>query len=77
MNGEWIKVEDRLPKKATNVLLTEEVHYSSGKICNRVVLAWCGGDDYEWYDVEDDVIVAHPVAWMPLPAPSKEDENGA
>lgn len=75
MRMEWININDRLPEKATNVLLTKEVHYNSGRRENKVIVAWCGGEDNLWYDVEEDVIVPHPIAWMPFPAPYVEEEK--
>lgn len=66
--GEWIPCSERLPEDDRTKLvtfdgITEAGYYSNGDW-------WCVGDNIN-LSIRPDVI-----AWMPLPEPYKEDEDG-
>ena len=58
--GEWISVDDRLPKLHEDVLV-----YAN----NEILIAYIGADN-DWLYYEDVSSNEFPVEyWMPLPAP--------
>lgn len=69
--GEWISVEDRLPKGSDGMSLCESV--IAATIKKEVVPGWFDGD--YWYLIleEDDFASEHPkdyvTHWMELPQP--------
>lgn len=71
---EWISCSERLPSDHERYLLTEEVHYATGRIIRRVLVAFYDDENDEWYEEmgEDVEVVSYPLAWMPLPEPYKE-----
>ena len=74
---QWIPCSERLPSDHERYFLTEEVHYTTGRIIRRVLMAFYDDENDEWYEEmgEDVEVVSYPLAWMPLPEPWKEGEN--
>lgn len=70
----WIPVSERLPSDHERYLLTEEVHYTTGRIIRRVLMAFYDDENDEWYEEmgEDVEVVSYPLAWQPPPKPYKE-----
>lgn len=75
--NQWISVSERLPSDHERYLLTEEVHYTTGRIIRRVLMAFYDDENDEWYEEmgEDVEVVSYPIAWMPLPKPYEEKEQ--
>ena len=71
--NQWIPVSERLPSDHERYLLTEEVHYTTGRIIKRVLMAFYDDENDEWYEEqgEDVEVVSYPLAWMQLPEPYK------
>lgn len=64
--GEWISVEEGLPKVGQDILAT----CSNGEV-DAGFYGWNGDWNLDYIDIE-----AHPViAWMPFPEPYKEKNN--
>ena len=70
---QWIPVSERLPLDHERYLLTQEIHYTTGRIIKRVCMAFYDDENDEWLEEqgEDCEIVSYPLAWMPLPEPWK------
>lgn len=72
----WIPCKERLPQEDEPVLVTDYAGSQHVWNITRTALEYLGGlcweDDYGYYQDLDDII-----AWMPLPEPYKEKENGA
>lgn len=73
----WIPVSERLPLDHERYLLTQEIHYTTGRIIKRVCMAFYDDENDEWLEEqgEDCEIVSYPLAWMPLPEPYREGET--
>lgn len=85
---EWIPVTERLPEEGQMVLTTIRGHdgiivqdgetreEATERVCNSVIYVSVGfiGSD-GWYGADGYPQIVHPVAWMPLPEPYKEDTN--
>ena len=70
---QWIPCSERLPLDHERYLLTQEIHYTTGRIIKRVCMAFYDDENDEWLEEqgEDCEIVSYPLAWMPLPEPWK------
>ena len=68
----WIPCSERMPNNYDYQLLTEEVHYTTGKIVRCVLIAYYDDEDDVWMSAEESPeAVSYPIAWMPLPASYK------
>lgn len=68
--GEWIPCSERLPEMGERVLLQDQ--YGCREIGEREIKGVQEGfSDGVWWSSAN-----HYVAWMPLPAPYKEDMRG-
>ena len=72
----WIPCSERLPLDHERYLLTQEIHYTTGRIIKRVCMAFYDDENDEWLEEqgEDCEIVSYPLAWMPLPEPAKFED---
>lgn len=68
--GEWISVEDRLPKPWENVLIYMPHLYDRCFIGYR---AYMGGTDFWWTPCTKRKEMSEATHWMPLPKLPKED----
>ena len=73
----WIPGSERLPSDHERYLLTEEVHFTTGRVIRRVLMGFYDDENDEWYEEmgEDVEVVSYPLAWMPLPEPWKGEEE--
>ena len=73
--ADWIKVEDFLPEPLEPVLIWYEYyHYTLGEIAPEYGIGYiCDG---RWRGDASYGIDARVIAWMPLPKPPKEVNNG-
>ena len=64
----WIPCSERVPDNYDYQLLTEEVHYTTGKIVRCVLIAYYDDEDDVWMSAEESPeAISYPIAWMPLP----------
>ncbi len=75
----WISVKDRLPKEGKTVFVARKYVQPGRKETRYVETA--GRIGLDWVSAEDEYKVhrsfhTQPYAWMPLPEPPKEEENG-
>ena len=72
----WIPCSERMPNNYDYQLLTEEVHYTTGKIVRCVLIAYYDDEDDVWMSAEESPeAISYPIAWMPLPEPYKGGET--
>lgn len=67
----WIPCSERLPKEYGNYLITThngDVDVGTIDPKKKGVWSACDADGFYW--------IREVVAWMPLPEPPKEDDNG-
>jgi hypothetical protein len=67
---EWIKKNDRLPPKCTDVIVTV---FKKGVINNNVIIAWFDGDSRFYETQNDDDIHDYVTHWQPLPDPASQE----
>ena len=64
----WIPCSERMPNNYDYQLLTEEVHYTTGKIVRGVLIAYYDDEDDVWMSAEESPeAISYPIAWQPLP----------
>ena len=64
----WIPCSKRMPNNYDYQLLTEEVHYTTGKIVRGVLIAYYDDEDDVWMSAEESPeAISYPIAWQPLP----------
>ena len=70
---QWIPCSERLPEKLTQVIYSYENYVGFGYTTDQDY----NGEktDLHWEDVESGALI-YPEAWMPLPNPYKEEEDG-
>lgn len=68
---QWIPCSERLPVEQTDVLVTVKYNGFIGMYGTRIKTGFL--DEYGW---NGDCFGGTVVAWMPLPEPYKEQENG-
>lgn len=74
--NKWISVKDRMPKKGEKVLCTlDDEFYDEGEI-KILYLTNSYGGGVIWVDGYIGTENYDVCAWMPLPKPYKEDNNG-
>ena len=66
---EWISAEDRLPEDEIPVL----VGYSRN-LDGFISIGYLDQEDMRWCGL-DDIRIARPSHWMPLPEPPKEERS--
>ena len=72
---QWTPCSERLPDNYDYQLLTEEVHYTTGKIVRCVLIAYYDDEDDVWMSAEESPeAISYPIAWMPLPEPYRGGE---
>ena len=72
----WIPCSERVPDNYDYQLLTEEVHYTTGKIVRCVLIAYYDDEDDVWMSAEESPeAISYPIAWMPLPEPYKGGDS--
>lgn len=68
----WIPVEERMPDKGKDVLVTYIGYNSGGRFSNGTAYY-----DFEkwWWSVTDSIVKVKIIAWMPLPEPYQGEEK--
>lgn len=62
--GEWIPVEERLPDKGKDVIVTYIGYNTGGRFSNGTAFYDFGK---WWWSINDSIVKVKIVAWMPLP----------
>ena len=70
-NG-WIPVEERMPDKGKDVLVTYIGYNSGGRFSNGTAYYYF---EKWWWSVTDSIVKVKIIAWMPLPEPYQGEEK--